>query len=188
METNKRQPTQIPTPSQLRLLLGTAVLLLVIGGALLAFGFFFVQEANASRNWPAVTGRIQNVRVTWGLSNSQEAMPDREYYFEVQYAYEVDGQTYSGDRYSLGDGSNAAGRTYNSEDEAHEAAAAAYTAGSDITVYYDPAAPEMAVIQPGASFGTYAPLLLGIFFLLGGVAFWRLYSRRKALLSGSETI
>ncbi|GAB4543036.1 MAG: hypothetical protein Kow0063_35730 [Anaerolineae bacterium] len=188
METNQTPPTHMPTRSQLRLLLGTAVLLLVISAALLAFGFFFLQEANASRSWPAVTGRVQNVRVTWDLSHSQEAMPDREYYFEVQYVYTVDGQRYTGERYSLGDGSNAAGRTYRSEEEAREAAAAAYTAGSDITVYYDPAVPEAAVLQPGAGFGTYAPLLLGLFFLLGGVALWRLYSRRKALVSGSETI
>lgn len=188
METNKTQSTQIPTQSQQRVLLGTVVLLFVISAALLAFGLFFVQEANASRSWPAVTGRAQTVRVTWDLSNRQESMPDRDYYFEVRYTYQVDGKTYTGERYSLGGGSNAAGRTYNSEDEARAAAAAAYQAGDSITVYYDPAAPESAVLQPGAGFGTYAPLILGLFFLLGGVALWRLYSRRKALLSRSETI
>lgn len=188
METNALAPSNTPTQSQLRLLLGTSVLALLLGVALLAFGFSFVRQANASRDWPTVTGRIQNVRVTWDLTNSQESLPGREYYFEVQYAYAVDGQSYTGERYSLGDGSNAAGRTYNSEEEAREAAAAAYTAGSDITVYYDPAAPEAAVLQPGASLGTYAPLILGLFFLLVGVALWRLYSQRKALLSHSETI
>lgn len=185
METNKTQPTQIPTPSQQRVMLGTVVLLFVISAALLAFGFLFLQKAYASRNWPAVTGRIQNVRVTWDVDNSPESMGDREYYFEVRHAYEVDGQAYTGERYSFGDGSNAAGRIYRSEDEARAAAAAAYTVGSDITVYYDPAAPESAVLQPDAGFGAYAPLFLGLFFLLVGVASWRLYSRRKALLGAS---
>ena len=188
MESNAMAPSTTPTQSQLRLLLGTSALTLLIGLALLAFGFLFVQEANASRDWPTVTGRIQNVRVTWDLTNYQESMPDREYYFEVQYAYAVDGQSYTGERFSLGDGSNAAGRTYHSEDEARAAAAAAYTAGSDITVYYDPAGPEAAVLQPGAGLGTYAPLILGLFFLLVGVALWRLYSRRKALLGASYDI
>ncbi|GIV78971.1 MAG: hypothetical protein KatS3mg050_3365 [Litorilinea sp.] len=183
METHKTQPAQIPTRSQLRLLLGTAALSLAISAALLAFGFVFLQKANASRDWPAVTGRVQNVRVTWNLSNSQGSMPDREYFFEVHYTYAVEGQTYTGKRFSLGHGSNAAGRTYDSE-EAARAAAAAYTAGSAITVYYDPAAPEEAVLLPGAGFGAYAPLLLGLLFLLAGAALLRFYSRRKALVSG----
>lgn len=187
METDKNQPTQMPTQSQQRVLLGITALLFVISAALLVFGFFFVQEANASRDWPMVTGRIQNVRVTWDLSNTQESMPDRDYYFEVHYTYTVDGQRYTGKRYSLGDGSNAAGRIYNSEAEARVAADAAYTAGSEIAVYYDPVEPQSAVLQPGAGFSAYSPLLLGFFFLLVSVAAWRLYARRKVLLSYSET-
>lgn len=188
METNAIAPSTTPTQSQLRLLLGISVLTLLLSLAVLAFGVSFVQEANASRDWPTVTGRIQNVRVTWDLTNYQESMPGREYYFEVQYAYEVDGQAYTGKRYSLGEGSNAAGRTYNSEDEAREAAAAAYAAGSDITVYYDPAGPASAVLQPGASFGTYIPLIFGALLILGGVGLLGVYRRRRALQSSEQQI
>lgn len=99
----------------------------------------------------------------------------------VGYAYTVDGQGYTGSRYSLGEGANAAGRTFTSEAEAAERAAARYRVGQDIPVYYDPADPAEAVLQPGANWGSYVPLILGAFFgLCGGGLFWLLLRLRQA--------
>ncbi|MEZ4516016.1 MAG: hypothetical protein R3C44_03965 [Chloroflexota bacterium] len=56
--------------------------------------------------------------MTWDLSRTNQALPNREYYYEVYYTYVVDDEFYVGSRYSLGDGSNAAGKTYSSEEDA----------------------------------------------------------------------
>lgn len=161
-------------------LLITAVILLLLGLAMLAFGIFFVSDANASNDWPAVTGTVQNVRVTWSTSSTDPSNANRDYIYEINYDYLVDDVAYDGDRYSLGNGSNAAPRNYDSEEEARSAAYEVYTPGRDVTVYYNPADPSQAVLAPGANTGTYIPALFGALLLLGGAAVLWLYLRLRA--------
>jgi hypothetical protein len=175
-----RQPVT-PTRSQMYIILGAAIFLLLAGAALVIFGVVFVRDATASANWPTTTGRVQNVRVTWDNVGSSGPPVVREYYYAVTYAYTVEGERYTGTRYSLGGGSNAAGRTFDTEDEARTAAAAAYRVGQDLAVSYDPAMPAEAVLQTGVQAGTYVPLVLGAFFLLcGGMFFWLFLRMRLA--------
>jgi hypothetical protein len=155
------------------LMIGAAIFFIVIGGALLAFGVVFLRDANASANWPTTPGRVENVRVTWDNVGSTQAAPERAYSFIVTYSYAVAGEPYAGNRYSLGEGSTATGRRFPSEEAARNAAAAAYRSGQDVTVYYDPADPAQAVLQPGVNWGTYVPLILGAFFLLCGAGLLR---------------
>ncbi len=178
-----RQPVP-PTRDQMYIILSAAIFLLIAGGALTIFGGFFLRDANVSVGWPATTGRIQNVRVTWDRVGTAGATQDREYYYVVAYSYTVAGQSYSGNRYSLGNGSNAAARTFNSEAAARAAADANYTPARDIPVHYDPNDPTQAVLQPGVNWGTYVPLILGAFFLLcGGMLLWLLFMRMQQATS-----
>lgn len=172
MQADTTAPPFVPTRSQVRVQTIISIGLLLVGLLLIIFGVLTIGQANESRSWPAVTGRIANIRTASDLSVAGE-MPDTEYYFTVTYTYEVDGQAYRSDRYSLGEGNNAAGRVYNTEAEAREAAFATYTPADDITVYYDPADPSSAVLDPGQGLGTLAPLLLGLPSLLGGVWLFR---------------
>lgn len=183
MQANPIRTPTAPSRGQVFIILGASILLIVLGIALLVFGVSFVQQANESRNWPMVTGQITNVRVTWDRtgSTSTTRVRDREYYYMIYYDYTVDGQAYSSTRYSLGGGSNAAGRTYRNEDEAREAAADAYTPASDIVVFYDPNYPSSAVLQPGAGFDTYIPLIFSAFLLLFGAGFFSLFLRLNRL-------
>ncbi len=163
-----------------RILLWVAIITLLLGGLMLAFGVSFVAEANASRQWPTAEGTVDNVRITWDTLSTDPGVPDREYFYQVYYSYEVDGQPHSSNRYSLGEGSTASGRWWNSEEEAREAAFDAYTPSQAITVYYDPADPASAVVNPGANTSTYIPLIFGAVLLIAGLALVWLYLRQRA--------
>jgi hypothetical protein len=153
---------------------------LVLGVLMLAFGVSFVLEANSSRNWPTAQGTVETIRVTWrNDSTSNQTIPDREYFYEIYYDYQVDGQAYSGSRYSLGDGSTASDRVYRTEEEAREAAFDAWTPAQVVAVYYDPADPASAVLNPGANTGTYVPLIFGAVLLLSGLGILWLYLRQR---------
>lgn len=164
-----------------KILLWTALGLSLLGLLMAGWGATFVLDANDSRNWPSTTGAVDNVRVTWSTSNTA---PDsgtraREYYYEVYYGYEVGGQLYSGSRYSLGDGSTASDRTWNTEEEAREAASNAYSPSQPIDVYYDPSDPASAVLKTGAGVGTYVPMIFGVALLLVGLLLGWLYLRLR---------
>ena len=182
MQTNPDQPTPAQTKQQARILLVSGLVLLLLGLAMTWFGIVFIGEANESRDWPVAEGKVQSVRVTWDTSSSDDgANPDREYFYEINYEYVVDDQVYSGDRYSLGDGSNAAGRRYNTEEEAREAAYAVYSPAQAVAVHYDPADPGSAVLAPGANGGTYVPLIFGVVLLLSGAGLLWLYMRQRTV-------
>jgi hypothetical protein len=168
------------------MLVVAAGFLLLIGAALMIFGVAFVGEANASAGWSATTGWVEHVRVTWDNVGRSRPSVVREYYYVVTYSYSVNGERYTGTRSSLGGGSNAAGRTFDSEDEARAAAAANYRVGQDVPVYYDPADPAEAVLQTGVQASTYVPLILGTLFIgSGGGVLWLLLRLRQAALTVS---
>jgi len=181
METTTAAPGPQPNPNQGKILLITAVILLLLGLALTGFGVVFVSEANESNEWPVVDGNVQNVLVRWTTSSSDgdSANPNREYHYEVTYEYIVNDQVYTADRYSLGSGSNAADRSYNEEEQARSAAFAAYQPAQSVPVHYDPADPSSAVLSPGANWGTYVPLIMGLLLLLGGAGVFWFYLRQR---------
>lgn len=178
MQDNPHEKSALVVEKPSKILLWAAIGMLLLGLAMLAFGVSFVADGSASNDWPVATGTVDTVRVTWDTIDRDSVNPDRQYYYQVYYSYEVDGQTYSGNRYSLGDGSTASQR-WNSEEEAQAAAAAAYIPSQEIAVYYDPANPESAVLRPGASFSTYIPLIFAAFLVLGGLALGWQYMRQR---------
>ncbi len=163
------------TPSQYRRSLFFAALALLIGGAMIAFGISFVRQANESNNWPSAEGVIRSTRVLRDHSTTT-ASDNAAFYVVVTYAYVVDEITRTNERYSLGRGSTASDN-YNTREEAQAYASETYPSGTSVTVYYDPADPNSAVLSNGASFSTYIPIILGMFFLACGIALF--YSTRK---------
>ncbi|NJN22008.1 MAG: DUF3592 domain-containing protein [Leptolyngbya sp. RL_3_1] len=159
-------PTGI-TSAQSRIVLGFGGFLTLTGAALLVFGMSFLYTAIASRHWPTAAGTIQKVAVVSELSSSGTTRA-YTYHYAVTYEYGVNEQTYRSDRYSLGTGATASKR-YRERSEALTASRD-YPAGGAVTVYYDPKDPASAVLKPGANFGTYVPLVMGLMALPGGLA------------------
>jgi hypothetical protein len=102
--------------------------------------------------------------------------------YVVAYAYHVDDHAYTGDRYSLGQGSRASSR-YSSRSEACTASRSGYPIGSSINVFYDPANPSSAVLEAGPNWGTFGPLLIGLIFVPTGIFLLRAVKRNNGNVS-----
>jgi len=170
-------PTPL-TPGQFRILAGFAGFLFLSGAALTTFGAFFLKSAQVSRGWPSVPGVVNGIeasRYYSGRTGSTNTRT-RTYVYQISYQYVVDGQPYTGDRYSLGEGSTAS-RQYDTAAAARQAGTAAHPPGSPITVYYDPEFPGSAVLKPGANVGSYVPLILGLLCFPAGAMFGLILTR-----------
>jgi hypothetical protein len=100
----------------------------------------------ASTNWPKVEGKI--------LASSVELV-DSEYASyapKIEYQYAVDGQTYRSDKLRCSFWSS----TFKSR---ARRIAEAYRPGDAVTVFYDPAKPSRAVLQPGGATGLAVALI-----------------------------
>ena len=142
--------------------------LYILGGLFGAFGIYFLFTANESLSWASVKGSVVQTQVLTEVLQGPD--PTRtsspiEYYVSVEYTYDVEGSPYVSSRYSLGGGSRATD-LYSERAEAEAEAAERFPVGSALTVRYDPKEPTSAVLAPGWNWGTFVPLLFGLF--LGG--------------------
>ena len=150
-----------------------AVFLIAAGLFFAAFGVYFIALGYEAEGWVAVEGEVTSVTVQVDVSLSQinpstgtrSASSANKYYPLVAYRWTVDGETYEGDRYRLG--------------ETHEkfldkgdaiVAASKYRNGMPITVYYNVDYPNQAVLNPSLSVGVFVPLPLGLLLLVCGWA------------------
>jgi len=137
------------------------------------FGVLFIRDARRASGWPTVCGKIQSVRIVRdrmsGRALSEEGREAlRRYYPEITYVWSVNGQTYSGSRYQLGQPH----AKYKNRDAARKAAKG-FPVGGEIDVHYDPLAHADAVLDARVSYAVFVPLTLGILFLALGVAVLR---------------
>ncbi len=115
--------------------------------------------SRASRSWPTVSGTVLASEVRhYGITESAR----RRYYPAVTYRYEVDGRTYSGKRMYFDE-------VASTESWAAELARK-YPVGSTAPVYYDPADPECALLEPRLS-GSFNYGCLGFSLIAVGVFF-----------------
>jgi hypothetical protein len=147
-----------------------------LGGLLSVFGIYFLFTANESFSWPSVEGSIVQTEVRKDVRSkgSPGATLNTyvEYYVSIHYTYDVKGNSYVASRYSLGQGDRV-GRTYKERSDAEAEAASRFPEGTTVTVHYDPKQPTEAVLATGWNWGTFVPLLMGIFF---GGSGWLFYA------------
>ncbi len=138
-------------------------IVIVFGLIFAAAGLFLlwqsVKEHRAcreSRNWPCVEGRITEsaVQVT-RRHHSTSYSP------QIAYTYSVLGQAHFSTAVTIG-----ATRTFSSYTKA-QAQVAKYPLGQTVSVYYDPQQPAQATLEPGATGGAWATLLMGV--ITGGM-------------------
>jgi hypothetical protein len=112
------------------------------------------RQANAARVWPSTTGwvissgvRETTVRQRIRTSTSRYRMATR-YAPRVIYSYEVNGSSYQSERLFMGDS------LLTSEVSEAEREAARFPVGDSVTVYYHPANPAEATLDPRPGWGT----------------------------------
>lgn len=153
-----------------------------LGGLFSVFGVYFLFTANESLSWRSVDGAVvetQVVRDTRSRRGAAGATLSNyvEYYVSINYTYDVEGNSYSSSRHSLGQG-NRVSRRFKERSDAEAVAASRFPEGTMVTVYYDPKQPTEAVLATGWDWGTFVPLLFGIF--LGGSG-WLFYSASRSI-------
>lgn len=118
----------------------------IAGGLLLLFAILIWRAweiRQASPQWPHVDGIIMKARVfqPHGVGG-HEQVPGHDWMTEVQYQYQVNGATYTGNRI------RAFGVRHFTEESA-QTELKPFPAGATVPVYYDPANPKSSVLIPG---------------------------------------
>jgi hypothetical protein len=133
--------------------------------------------ASASARWPTASGTITTSSVIDELiedrSNNDKAIVRKihRYQVDLRYAYRVDRRDFVGTNVSWGWTAVYGLR------ELAEAAAGGYAQGQPVTVYYDPAQPGNAVLEPGDRKGSMAPLVFGGISAIAGAALLAFFIR-----------
>ncbi len=153
-----------------------------VGLVVAGFGVNELTQADASASWPSVAGTVVSSQVKKSTSSRGTGRKRRRstsHSASIVYEYTVDSRKHTAKRVSFG-------ATSSSASSAREIVSR-YPKGKAVTVYYDPADPERAVLEPGTSGGTYIPLGVGVVFAaIGGyMAVGGLLVRKKRLAAAA---
>jgi Protein of unknown function (DUF3592) len=134
------------------------------------------RQARASAAWPFATGKITRSAVARDVlavkdDDTGRIRYDTKYRPVVNFNYCVDGRDY------YGSGVSGGWTSLHDSPERAEAVVAAYPAGKEIAIYYDPEQPRTAVLERGKAAGGLTPLVVGaVFSLCGVLMLWGLAS------------
>jgi len=116
-----------------------------------------IDEANASKDWPTVQGMVSFSDIRSSISDGDEM-----YSVDVEYNYTVQAENYSGNRITAVTSSA-------SSLSAVENDLSKYPEGEIVRVYYNPEAPGISMLEPGAGFFTYVITYGPLLFCLVGL-------------------
>lgn len=136
----------------------------IIGGGLFCVGWWVRRKAAEAQTWPTAIATVTRSEVTTHRSK-KSGSNTRTVTYEpaVSYRYEVDGNTHSSGRM----GFFSQNSRYVSRAKA-EQILARYPVGAEVTIYYNPAKPEEAVIDNSPK-GSGLFIAVGAFFGLVGL-------------------
>ncbi|HEX8392441.1 MAG TPA: DUF3592 domain-containing protein [Longimicrobium sp.] len=128
--------------SLIYLALVPAALLFLFAALMALAGFRRMAAGSATRRWPSAPGRVTRSGVAIEHTTDGESTYE-VYQPEVLYTYDVGGEIRTGDALHIHP------RTFSSRDAA-EREASRYAEGAEVRVFYHPADPSRAVLEPGA--------------------------------------
>ena len=138
---------QLPNPKNAPFAVGFSLFALFTG----LFARAAQKQASATAGWQQTRGRIVTsateafrTRPDISASSSVATGFRTQYRQRIQYSYQVAGIGYAGDRVAFG------GRTSGTLASLESSMVKRYPAGSDVTVFYDPANPSQAVLERDA--------------------------------------
>lgn len=138
------------------------LLVVIVGVVVLGYGCRDTRSAKESLNWPETPGVV-----TASFVHEYKEIDDSEpaYTPRVGYSYKVDGKSYSNDLISF-EINSMRSRSDKTRSWA-ETIISDYLIGSPVTVYYNPANPQISVLQKGAA--TDWKIFWGSLFIITGV-------------------
>ena len=146
------------------------IVMRVVGSGAVALGLLTAYatvrmrvKVGQSHKWPTVPGKIVASELE-SDTNRHDQKRITTYAAAIRYAYEVDGKPYESDQIQLG------GSSETSQPEEFEGMVKRYPEGKRVKVYYDPADPATATLEPGEMGGIFnMAMVAGGFILVGGV-------------------
>lgn len=151
------------------------LIFLLFGAGALFLGVRDLDRAGASADWPAVRGTVESSRVESSTDDDGTT-----YGAEVLVRYEVAGAEYLSNRVRFGEFSS-------SDPGPAQRTVRRYPVGAEVAVHYDPADPELAVLEPGVHGASWALPGFGLVFLAAGLLMaWYLPRRMRATRAQRE--
>jgi hypothetical protein len=131
----------------------------VLGALLLWQAWRRQQKVKASMSWPYVLGKVLAASVRQVVVRGDADTRDTTNYVpSVQYEYQVGGQNYQGNRLAFQE------KGYNSHKKAFKLVAD-FPVGGPVSVYFDPANPQNAVLERKAHGNNFILAVGGILVL-----------------------
>jgi hypothetical protein len=152
--------------------LPSAALLVAVG----ALVIYFIQRRDfkASASWPAIPGQIVSSKIVEETERSRDddgrEREDTTYRPDIRFAYRAGNNDYTTDTWKLGGIMGSGSPKY------AEGIVGRYAAGQSVKVYYDPAHPDVAVLEPANRDGAFMPLIFAAAFGFAGVLFMWLFT------------
>jgi hypothetical protein len=134
------------------------IVFILVGGGLIALAVIQQRKANAVKLWPTTPGVILSSRLESHYSHDSDGGSSITYSPEVEYSYTVDGQMHIARQLAVGKA--------NYDHFIASRKLTPYPRGAQVTVHYDPADPNNAVLETKAAGGV---ILLTIGFIFVGV-------------------
>ncbi len=174
--TNNTTSTSAPLPgAEARSSKGLGILTLAMFAAgifLMAWGGNELKRAYESRSWPNTPGTITSAYIQKSHHRSSEGHSTTSYTPKVGYRYIVEGKIYTCDRIAFG------GKSGGKRSKA-KAVVDEYPSGRQVTVYYNPRDPKIAVLKAGFSWGAILVALAGVVFFGVGILCYKGYQSNK---------
>ena len=143
--------------------MATSLFAFVLGALLLWLGWRRQQKVKASMSWPYVLGKVVAASVRQVVERGDAQTRDITNYVPfVQYEYQVGGQNYQGNRLAFQE------KGYTSHKKAFKLVAD-FPVGGPVSVYFDPANPQNAVLERKAH-GNNFPLVVGGILVLAAIS------------------
>ncbi|BCW89028.1 hypothetical protein sos41_21830 [Alphaproteobacteria bacterium SO-S41] len=131
----------------------------LMGVALIIWGRFHKAKVEKVKTWPRASGKILSSGVRTETVRRRRS-GSTIHYFDVRYAYAVQGTDYESDNFHVGTDNISAGDIPRVQ--------AAYPAGAAVQVYYNPANPKESALEGGS--GNQALFILGAIIAVIGFA------------------
>lgn len=133
----------------------------------------YMVDAWASSSWPTIKGTV--IRSELGSeSDFRRSEDDSHYWPEVDFQYEVEGQSFTSNNITL-NGLRSGPHIGTGRTEAEEKLAL-YPIESSIPVYYDPNDPGRSVLETGMTAGNFfVPIFSVVLIALGGGWLWMMF-------------
>lgn len=169
----KLKTKELTTDTVLRWLLLLPLLFVVAGGVMSFLGVRQLMRAQASTSWPTVTGVVTIAELGKQVGNERDT--STTYSTDISYDYVAKDRSYVNSAINFAD-------VNSSDPSAARRILKRYPVGKQVTVYYNPADPQNAVLEPGATGRSWFLPLFGGGFVVAGIAvFFFLRWIRRAL-------